>query len=55
MFIAYGVNLRVTASFHAANGLSRGPPFPPPAQRWASETSERISDADQHWDSYLAH
>jgi len=24
-------------------------------KRWASETSERISDADQHWDSYLAH
>jgi YHS domain-containing protein len=23
--------------------------------RWASETEQRISDADQHWDSYLAH
>jgi YHS domain-containing protein len=23
-------------------------------QRWASETDQRISDADQHWGSYLA-
>jgi len=22
--------------------------------RWASETDQRISDADQHWRSYLA-
>ena len=22
--------------------------------RWASETEQRISDADQHWRSYLA-
>ena len=35
LLVAYGVNLGVTASFGAANGLSRGPPFPPPAQRWA--------------------
>ena len=34
MFIAYGVDLGVAASFCAANGLSRSPPFPPPAQRW---------------------
>ena len=34
MLIAYGVILGVAASFREANGLSRGTPFPPPAQRW---------------------
>ena len=33
-FVAQGMNLGVSASFGAAYGLSRSPPFPPPAQRW---------------------
>ena len=32
-FVAQGMNLGVSASFGAAYGLSRSPPFPPPAQR----------------------
>ncbi len=35
IFVAYGVNLGVAASFGSANGLSRSPPFPPAAQRCA--------------------
>ena len=34
-FVAQGMNLGVSASFGAAYGLSRSPPFPPPAQRCA--------------------
>jgi len=34
LFVIYGVNLGVTASFCTTNGLNRSPPFPPPAQRW---------------------
>ena len=33
LFVAYGVNLGVAASFCATDGLNRSPPFPPPAQR----------------------
>jgi hypothetical protein len=32
--VAYGVDLGVAASLGGADGLSRSPPFPPPAQRW---------------------
>ena len=35
MFVAQGMNLGVSAAFGAAYGLSRSPPFPPPAQRCA--------------------
>ena len=34
LFVTYGVNLGVAASFCQAYGLNRSPPFPPPAQRW---------------------
>ncbi len=34
-FVAQGMNLGVSASFGAAYGLSRSPPFPPPAERCA--------------------
>jgi len=32
--VAYGVDLGVAASLGGADGLSRSPPIPPPAQRW---------------------
>ena len=34
MLVAYGVDFGVAASLGEADGLSRSPPFPPPAQRW---------------------
>jgi len=33
LFVTYSVNLGVSTSFCATDGLSRSPPFPPPAQR----------------------
>ena len=35
MFVAQGMDLGVASALCAADGLSRGPPFPPPAQRCA--------------------
>jgi len=35
MFVAEGMDLGVSATLGAADGLSRIPPFPPPAQRSA--------------------
>ena len=35
MFVAQGMDLGVSAALGAADGLSRIPPFPPPAQRCA--------------------
>ena len=35
MFVTQGMDLGVSAAFGAADGLSRSPPFPPPAQRCA--------------------
>jgi len=35
VFVAQGVDLGVSAALGAADGLSRSPPFPPPAQRCA--------------------
>jgi len=35
MFVAQGMDLGVSAALGAADGLSRSPPFPPPAQRCA--------------------
>ena len=33
MFVAQGMDLGVASALCAADGLSRSPPFPPPAQR----------------------
>ena len=33
ILIAYGVDLGIAPTFGAPDGLSRSPPFPPPAQR----------------------
>ena len=32
--VADGMEFGVPAAFRAADTMSRGPPFPPPAQRW---------------------
>src|SRR3984893_10589481 len=34
LLIADGMELGVAAAFVAADTMSQGPPFPPPAQRW---------------------
>ena len=35
LFVAQGMDLGVSSAFSATDGLSRSPPFPPPAQRCA--------------------
>lgn len=32
--VADGIELSVASAFRAADTMSQGPPFPPPAQRW---------------------
>src|SRR5665647_1766916 len=34
LLVADGMELRVSSAFRAADTMSQGPPFPPPAQRW---------------------